>query len=59
MSEAVKCPCGECSNWVVRPEAYLQGVHFTQERLLVWRPALPLRRAFRESTTGGIRCLSN
>jgi hypothetical protein len=27
--EAMPCPCG-CENWLVRPEAALQGVHFTE-----------------------------
>lgn len=32
MSQAIRCPCGSpgCHNWLVAPEAALQGVCFTQ-----------------------------
>ena len=32
MREAVPCPCKSqsCHNWLVRPEAFLQGVGFTE-----------------------------
>ena len=34
MSSAVKCPCGSryCSNWLIQPEAYIQGVSFTERQ---------------------------
>jgi len=34
MSRAVKCPCGSnsCRDWLIDPEAYVQGVSFTQEQ---------------------------
>lgn len=31
---AVKCPCGSagCKGWLVWPEAYVQGVSFTEKQ---------------------------